>query len=289
MPARVSLQLPRKGEALGLPVRTVGNRIYADFLMPSRLSTFRRMLERFLDAGYTVISVETFWDIVTSGRLDPRGRHVVLRHDVDTDPGTARAMWEIERALGVQASFFFRLSTIDVPLMRAIAVAGSSASYHYEELATVAKRRRLRTDGEVNNHLVEAQAEFLGNVTHLRAATGLPMKVVASHGDFVNRRLAIPNWVILADRGFRDRAGVDLETYDEAVMEHVTSRHSDTLYPRHWLPDSPLAAVRRAEPVIYLLVHPRHWHVARVVNARDDLVRLGESIRYMLPKRHRER
>jgi hypothetical protein len=270
---------------LGLHVRTVGNRIYADFLMPSRLGTFRRVLERAQAAGYAVVSVERFWDLVSAGRLDGGGRHLVLRHDVDTDPGTAGAMWRMEHALGVEASFFFRLSTLDVPLMQAIAAAGSSASYHYEEIATIAKRRRLRTAAEVDEHLVEAQDEFLRNLTRLRALTGLPMRVVASHGDFVNRRLGIPNWTILADQGFRHRAGVALETYDAAVMRHVTSRHSDTLYPRHWIPADPVAAIERAEPVLYILVHPRHWQVARLANARDDLVRLGEHIRYTLPTR----
>ncbi len=69
----------------------------------------------------------------------------MLRHDVDTDPGTAAAMWDIERELGVESSYFFRLSTLAPALMADIAAGGSEASYHYEEVATVAKRRRLRT------------------------------------------------------------------------------------------------------------------------------------------------
>jgi hypothetical protein len=111
---------------VGFPVLSVGTRIYADFLMPSRLGAYRRLLERILRAGYMFISVETFWDLITSNRLESSRRYVVLRHDVDTDPGTARAMWDIERSLGAQGSFFFRLSTIDVSLMGAIAATGST-------------------------------------------------------------------------------------------------------------------------------------------------------------------
>jgi hypothetical protein len=272
---------------LRFPVRTVAHRIYADFLMPSRLGDFRQMLERVLRAGYTVVSVETFWDLIVSGRLDNSGRYMILRHDIDTDPGTARAMWEIERSLAVQGSFFFRLSTIDIPLMNTIASAGSSASYHYEEVATVAKRRRIRTAGGVAQLLREAREDFLLNITRLRTATGLPMAVVASHGDFVNRRIGVPNWVILADRGFRDDAGVVLETYDEAIMGCVTSRHSDTLHPRYWIPGDPQEAIDRDESVVYLLVHPRHWRAARSVNARDDAVRFVEAVRYAVPARGR--
>ena len=188
-------------------------------------------------------------------------------------------MWEIERELGIEGSYFFRLSTVDVPLMQAIEKSGSSASYHYEDLAIVAKRRRIRTRRDAYLHIPEAQDSFRRNIELLRGITGLPMRVVASHGDFVNRRLGIPNWVILTDESFRRDTGVDLETYDESFMTHVSTRHRDTLHPTYWIPADPLIAVARDEPVIYVLVHPRHWRVARAVNARDDVVRIVEGIR----------
>jgi len=260
--------------------RTALNRIYADFLMPSRLPTFRRLLSAFVEADYDVVSIEQYRDRLNAAGGAPGQRTVILRHDIDTDPGTGRRMWEIERDLGVGGSFFFRLSTLDVPLMQAIAGSGSHASYHYEELATVAKRHRLRSRSAIDDHLQEIRSEFLRNVASLRAQTGLPIDIVASHGDFVNRRLGIPNWSFLTDEGFRREAGIELETYDEAMMGHVTSRHSDTLHPRYWLPETPLAAIDRGESVIYLLVHPRHWRVSRRLNALDDLGRLRESVAY---------
>jgi hypothetical protein len=263
----------------------VGQRIYADFFMPSRLEEYRRMLESFVQAGYAGISIETLWGLIKRREVDGNRRYLVLRHDIDTDPNTGRAMWEIEQELGVEGSFFFRLSTVDVPLIRAIAASGSSASYHYEELAIIAKRRHLRTRNEARDHIGEAQETFLRNITHLRAITGAPMNVVASHGDFANRRLGVANWAILADAGFRRRAGVDLETYDESVMTYVSSRHSDTLHPRYWIDEDPLKALARGEPLVYVLVHPRHWRTARAVNLRDDLGRLVESIRYAVPSR----
>lgn len=260
-----------------------GARLYADFLMPSRLDSYRRLLVRFLDAGYAFESIEGLWARTRGAGSVGMERVVVLRHDVDTDPGTAAAMWEIERELGIRGSFFFRLSTLDVPLVTAIATAGGHASYHYEEIATLAKRRRLRTRAAVERHLGEGRDDFLRNISSLRARTGLRMTVVASHGDFVNRRLGIPNWELLVDEEFRRRAGVELETYDAAAMRPVTSRHADTLHPRYWLPEGPDEAIRRREPVIYLLVHPRHWRVARWANLRDDLGRIAESIAYGAP------
>jgi hypothetical protein len=244
------------------------------------------MLESFVQAGYAGVSIETLWGLIKAGEVDGSRPYLVLRHDIDSDPDTGRAMWEIERGLGVEGSFFFRLSTLDVPLIKAIVASGSSASYHYEELATIAKRRRLRTRDEAGDHIGEAQEAFLHNITHLREITGAPMNVVASHGDFANRRLGVANWAILADAGFRRRAGVELETYDESVMSYVSSRHSDTLHPRYWIDEDPLKAIARGEPLVYVLVHPRHWRTARAVNVRDDLTRLVESIRYSLPSRN---
>ncbi|MHB8671987.1 MAG: hypothetical protein ACYDAD_15750, partial [Acidimicrobiales bacterium] len=208
---------------------------------------------------------------------------LILRHDVDTDPRTAAEMWRAEQELGVHGTYFFRLSTLDVDLMRQIEAAGGHAGYHYEELATVAKRRRTRRRGEAEGLVPEARRLFARNLAWVRTRSGLPIRVVASHGDFVNRYLGVPNWAILDDPDFRAEVGVDLEAYDRILADHVTSRHADTGYPRYWIPDDPRDAIRRGERTIHLLVHPRHWRTDRVVNARDDLRRIAESVSFRLP------
>lgn len=271
------------------PLPTVRDRVYSDFLMGSRLDAYQRWLEEALEAGYHVRTVGAAWQLIERGELDPAQRHLVLRHDVDTDPGTAGAMWQIERRLGIGSSYFFRLSTLAPGLMAEIDAAGSEASYHYEELATVAKRRRLHSRSEALRYLPEARDRFAENLTKLRALTGLPMRVVASHGDFVNGRLGMSNWVILDDPGFRREVGIDLETYDKAFLGHLPSRHTDLAYPRYWAPTDPSAAVQAGKPVISVLVHPRHWRTNWRVNARDDLWRLTEGIRYELPTGPRRR
>jgi hypothetical protein len=261
------------------------HRIYADFLMPSRLGAYRGLLELALGAGYRIVSIETFWQLIRGDAVDPGGRYLVLRHDVDTDSATARAMWDIERGLGIESSYYFRLSTTDLGLMRAIAEGGSQASYHFEELATIAKQRHLRDAPDVQDHLPEARALFQENLARLRASTGLPMGVVASHGDFVNRAVRVANRAILDDPDFRRTVGVELEVYDEAYIRHLTSRYSDTHHPRYWVSDDPHAGIARGEAVIQVLVHPRHWRVHRLVNAVDDIRRVAEGLAYRLPSR----
>lgn len=266
---------------------TLRDRVRTDFLMGSRLDVYRRFLELALRAEYRIRSVGGLWRLIGDQGLDPAQRYLVFRHDVDTDWRTAAAMWEIDRELGIETSYFFRLSTIAPALMADIARGGSEASYHYEELATVAKRRGLRMRSEAVAYLPEARDQFAKNIGRLRATTGLPMRVVASHGDFVNRRLGIPNWVVLDDPNFRHEVGVDLETYDQAFLRNLPSRHLDGQYPRFWEPTDPAEAIRAGEPVISVLVHPRNWRADPMVNARDDIGRLVEGVQFEILARRR--
>jgi glycosyltransferase involved in cell wall biosynthesis len=253
-------------------------RLWADLFMPSRLDAYAAFLDGALAAGYRIAGLGSF------ASSDPGGdrRVLVLRHDIDTDPRTARAMWEIERERGIASSTFFRLSTLDVDLMRAMAAAGGEVGYHYEELATIAKRQHLRTAGDVRAQLPEARRLFTENLERLRRQTGLPLRLAASHGDFVNRAVGVTNAEILADPAFRASVGIDLEAYDADLNARIGSHHSDTAPPRNWVGEDPAAAIGRGEPVIHVLVHPRHWFANRRVNLVDDLRRAGEGVAYRL-------
>jgi hypothetical protein len=248
---------------------------------------YRQLLASALAASYHVESVEAFWRRISAGTIDQNARYLIVRHDIDSGPRTARLMWMIERSLGIHASYYFRLKTLDLGLMRRIGADGGEASYHYEELATVAKRRHIRDPGMLRRFIPEAQALFARNLERLRRDSGQPMRTVASHGDFVNRDLGVINHELLADAGFRASVGIELETYDDAFMAHVTSRHADLMYPEFWTPSAPEEAIAAGEHVVYLLIHSRGWNVEPLVNARDDLERLWEGAVFGLPVRPR--
>lgn len=99
----------------------------------------------------------------------------------------------------------------------------------------------------------------------------------------MNRYLHITNHELLNDTAFRNKNGINLEVYDNEIMQLITSRHSDTIYPQFWKPDSPLKAIRRDSKVIYLLTHPRHWRVNIKENFMDDIKRITEGICYKRP------
>ena len=115
---------------LGPRASSAWERIYADYLAGNRLEEYRRLLE--------CITRARLLPLDTCG---PQCRHCgqlhfayvkvfVHRHDIDTDVGGARAFFEIEKALGIRASYYFRLSTIDRDLMREINSYGSEVGYH---------------------------------------------------------------------------------------------------------------------------------------------------------------
>lgn len=261
-------------------IKRAWKRIYADFLMPSRLKVYEALLQEASKSQYNICSVGEFWNNYLAGKYSEHLKYLILRHDIDTDVATAREIFEIERSLDVTASYYFRLSTLDIQFMELIDDYGSEASYHYEEIAIYAKKYRIRNPQVIYSNLKEIQKLFAENLCKLRSITGLPMGIVASHGDFTNRYLGIPNHILLDDTEFRNKHGIALEVYDDKMMKLVTSRHSDAGYPDFWKPNSPLEAICQGSKVIYLLTHPRHWRVNVKENFTDNANRFLEGISY---------
>ncbi len=260
-------------------------RVYSDLLMPNRLDLFDRLLQTAVDCGYETHSILSFWQLLETGRRIPGKKYLILRHDVDTDPVTARRMWELERKRNVLSSFYFRLSTFSPSLMREMHASGVEASYHYEEVATVSKLKGLTTVADVYHELPQMRDMFRCNLFRVREQSGLPMLSAAAHGDFLNRRLGIPNTVILAEKSFRREVNIRVEAYDQSFMSQVTARHCDKAYPVLWAPSDPLTALRQGNEVVYILTHPRQWRAVATVNLSDDLGRLWQGVRYYLAGR----
>jgi len=262
------------------PLKKIYRRMVADFLMPSRLAEYRATLGHFVEQGYQFLTVDAYASHIAKGTLWGLGPVAVLRQDVDTDVATARAMWRIEQELGVQASRYFRLSTFDSRLMQEIDAAGGEASYHFEEMATFAKKRRIKSAQQLRHSVDEIVPRFEDNLARMRGETGLAMTTVASHGDFVNRRLGVYNHELLACPEVRQRLGVANEVYDAALAAPVEARYCDRPYHQKWDAGDPRSITPSKARVVYLLVHPRHWRASPACNLYDDAGRIWEAVRY---------
>jgi hypothetical protein len=259
-------------------MKTLLNRLYSDYLMPSRLREYESLLLRVQQAGYRQLSVRAFHRAMHGGGgADKPARLFVHRHDIDSDVRTARKMFALEVRHGVSASYYFRLSTLDFGFMRDIEAAGGEASYHYEEVATFAKRHRLRRADDVRARFPEIRELFLRNFMRVREQLGLPMTTVASHGDFANRRLNVINHELLDDAALRRRCGIECESYDVDLLRHFNLYISDQPYPVWYAPLSPFDALARHERICFL-THPVQWETNWLESTRCNMVRLAEEV-----------
>lgn len=260
------------------PMKTLANRLYADYLMPTRLPRYEALLAQARDHGYRQTSVRSWLHALRSGTA---GRSPVLvhRHDIDSDLRTTRRMFELEQKHGVRASYYFRLSTLDVGLMRAIEEYGSEASYHYEELATYAKRQHLKLPADVLDRMAQIRAQFEDNFRMIEAALGRKLHTVASHGDFANRRLGLINCAVLDDAALRVRCGIAGECYDAELMSSFDLYISDKPAPQYFYPMPPQAALGK-HGRICLLTHPSQWHAGWAANSRKNFDRVLDAWRW---------
>lgn len=260
-------------------VKKIVQRLFSNFLMPSRLDELENVLLAAISEGYKVISIGKFLTLARDGALDLRERYLILRHDIDADVAASRAIWQLETRHGIHTTFFFRLSTADIALMNEIHKGGGEVGYHFEEIATVAKHKGLKVTSNLDSLRKDAGELFCKNLAALRQKTGLPLRGIAAHGDFANRKLGIINFELLTPE-IRQSMEVDYEAYDAVLTERLSSRFADQIYPHHWKPDDPVVAIRRGDPVIKLLIHPGQWRSNPLVNTKEIATRVYEGLRY---------
>lgn len=258
-------------------MKTLFNRIYSDYLMPSRLAEYEGLVQAARDCGYDQLSLRQFVQGMPADAACAKARTLVHRHDIDSDVRTAAKMFGIEARHGITASYYFRLSTLDFGLMREIEAYGSEASYHFEEVADYAKRHHLKTAQAVRLRFPEIREQFMRNLAHIEQTLGAKIHTVASHGDFANRRLNVINYEILQDPGFRARCGIACEAYDPAILQRFDLYISDRPPPTYYHPTAPRAALGRYH-CICLLTHPVQWETNWGASTRTNMRRLLEGI-----------
>jgi hypothetical protein len=255
-------------------MKTLFRRLYSDYLMPSRLPEYEALLRQASEHGYAQVSLRDFLGAAPGAAGPPT---IVHRHDIDSDLRTTAKMFAREVRWGVRSSFYFRLCTLDFGLMRAIEDYGSEASYHFEEAATFAKRHHLHDAAAVRRHIAAIGDEFAANLGRIEDGLGIKLRTVASHGDFVNRKLKLINNEILADPGLRARCGIACEAYDAALLERFDLYISDRPPPLLYHPLAPQAALGRYRSIC-LLTHPVQWETNWRETTRCNLRRLAEGL-----------
>jgi hypothetical protein len=250
--------------------------VWQSMLMGSRIHLYRALLGFLAETGYCFRTMSEF--AVGADRRDPDSSPVcLLRNDVDSDPAGAALMFASDRAAGARATYFFRLSTLDTALAREIAASGGEVGYHFEEIATVAKRLGLRSRQQVDAHMDLVRQEFRENIRRFATIMGIIPRVVAAHGDFVNRHIGVPNDYLL-DPELMNELGIVVDAYDPRVHANLRARFSDWPAPQWWNPADPIVSLQDRPATISILVHPRQWTCNPLLNLRLDALRLGEEV-----------
>jgi hypothetical protein len=258
---------------------------YQNYFMPNRLDEYRAVLQSIITSEYEFRTMFEFAGAIKSG-VPQTSPVCVWRIDVDSDPRAAGRMFAVERELGIRTTYYFRLETMDVPLIRDIAAHGSEVGYHFEEVATVAKRLGLRNESELSAHRTEIRDEFARNLIRFRDVTGVFPKTIASHGDFLNRKLGISSYWLL-DQELMDEFEIFAAVSDHWLMPRLRNYVIDRPPPARWYPRSLENAMKDRPAILPVIVHPRQWVPNPWLYTRLDLARVSEEIAYRLRTRGR--
>jgi len=257
-------------------MKTLLDKLYNGYLMPSRLGLYDSFVRKALESGYIQTSVRNYFKSLHNNEYLNK-KIIVHRHDVDTDVRTAKKIFEIEKKHNIKSSFYFRITTLDFDFMRQIEDYGSEASYHYEEIATFAKKKHIKDPVEIRRRLSEIRNDFFINFNSIERQLGIKIVTVASHGDFANRQLKLINHEILNDSELRKRCGIECESYDQSLLNNFDIYISDRPYPQRYSPISPFEAIGQHNR-IYLLTHPEQWETNWKENTKHNLRRLYEGV-----------
>lgn len=93
--------------------------------MDFTLKKYEELCQKIAKSNYRVISLKDYF----TGK--PK-KFVILRHDVDKSPKNALKMALIESKYDLKSTFYFRIKTLDLEVMKKISDMGHEIGYHYE-------------------------------------------------------------------------------------------------------------------------------------------------------------
>jgi hypothetical protein len=266
-------------------VRRILWRLRTDYGTRSRRDEYSQILRKAQEGGYQIIALGTFVQRLRSAAMNPVDRVLILRHDVDIgNVAGNRMFYEAEKELGGRATYYFRLATAPAhsELIGRLLGDGFEVGYHFEEAATVAKERRLRSREAVLGCRDEIVARFRSNCEQFRRRWNPQLRSVSSHGDWINRRLGVINNELI-DEPVLASCGLDFEGYAAEIQGAVNVYVSDVAVPpQSWARGtSPWDAFRDQKRRIYMLTHERQWHGGRWAKAAADANRIWEATFYL--------
>lgn len=228
-----------------------------------RWQEYAQYLQEARAAGYELVPLESW---LTAG--DTAGPTVVMRHDVDLLPANARVMGDIEQELGVSSTYYFRWTTFDLPVIRALLAAGHRIGLHYETLTRVARERGLYRPEQITPSVMAVcRAELKEEIAEFQRRTGTGATICA-HGDRRARTIGVRNAELLIGERYEDygitASADDLDAHARIDCWVTDGEDVDTTWGSGI---SISGSVSKGFGTILFNSHPNHWGHGRLVVA----------------------
>lgn len=223
----------------------------------NRLDYYDLYIKLAKQKGYIVTS---YYDYLTNYK-DTDKKVLILRHDIDIVNDATKYMMEIEKSNNVKATYYFRWSTFNKPLIEEIYKEGFEIGLHYETLALYCIKNNKYTIGP--SDIEKCKVLLKEEIIKFKQETGIDIKTIASHGNPVNKKIGIPNYVILLGEKYSD-FGIIGETYDENIIRnYIKSYICDGELIKNdgfSYETNPIQSILANDRVIEFLSHPNHWN-----------------------------
>jgi len=208
---------------------------------------YAAILERALELGYRFHDHLTYW------RTRPRGRSILLRHDIDNFMKRAVEFAKIESSLGLKATYFVRIHAeynpffvTDYLRLKEIETAGHELALHSDVLEFAA----LTGQSDRLEHLFRREIRFL--------ETALDTKVfgIATHRDLNSGAPNSMPWVSALDLS---QFGLEYDAYDPAFVKERKYVSEKVNRGIGWW-DQCACQYLGTEENLTILTHPRWWY-----------------------------
>ncbi len=229
--------------------------VFQTILRNDRLNTYSEYIKMAKDNNYQVCSMIEFY------QAPNQGKHFVLRHDVDYSGPATRRMFFTEQRLGIHSTYYFRKSTIDIPLMNEMIDAGFEVGFHYETLSDYATENNLDRISE--RDLSICRERLKKEIMDFNSLLKKPISSIVGHGTRKNFQIGQSNNVLLENQDYKD-FGIVFEGYDKNLYADYVSAHiMDGSIRRNFgfsYSSNPIEAIDNCESNIVFLSHPNHWY-----------------------------
>ena len=238
------------------------------------IGKYEELCHALLDAGYTPTTV---YGYLTEG---PAGKVAVLRHDVDRKVGNALRMAELEHALGVRSTYYFRYPyTYEPATIRQVHSLGHEVGYHYETLA------------KAKGDHAKAIALFANELGEFKALCDV--RTVCMHGSPMSRYDNRDLWkeYDFKEYGIAGEAYLSLMGKGLCYLTDTGRDWSGKRSLRDSMPgakppvgttDELIGWLGAAEESIYLTAHPERWANGggewTISMCKDGVVNVGKAV-----------